>query len=658
MSRSHRKGPLPPRQAPVTNHGRTLSEAGRLIAEGNYLESAKKFAEAAHQYPKSAIPRINEGVSYLRAGLLDKAEVAFQQAALIEPKHPDLLKNLAVMFMYQQRNEEAVAAFQQVLALDYGASPMEIASLWNNLGASLRRLKRLEESVECFRSAIELHPFVDPFKNLSIALEDLWRSSEALATLKQGLALFPQAGDLLLQMGSLYLNMSQAQEAVAILNQVPQHNSANKVATLIYQLVSLQYAGVPNPMTLKQVASTIDQLRSESLPSTPQPYTNKRSADRPLRVGYVSGDFRHHPVAFFITPVIQNHNPSRVQSVCYFNHIHEDHWTNKIKSRCFAWRQVALMSDDKFEAQIRDDQIDILVDLSGYASYNRLTLFTRKPAPVQVTWAGWPGTTGMKAIDWLIADRFHIAANAEEEACYTESIFRMPHGYVPYQVADDTPNFSALPYRRNKYITFGFYDNISKLNRAVIAAWSQILVALPTSRLLLRNKRLADPNIQRYLSTLFQQHGVTTQRVQFLGELEHLAMMASYSEVDVVLDTFPYSGHTTTLEALWMGVPVITLTGSTFAGRHSTSHLTNIGHANLVTRSVEQYVQLAIDLGHNPDQIEALRHFLRADMKKSHLLRHTDFTRTLEEGYQMMWARWLEKSATDPNAPETLQHAS
>ncbi|MBF0159205.1 MAG: hypothetical protein HQL58_06740, partial [Magnetococcales bacterium] len=320
------------------------------------------------------------------------------------------------------------------------------------------------------------------------------------------------------------------------------------------------------------------------------------------------------------------------------------------------WRQVAWLSDDKLEEQIRSDQIDILVDLSGYTAYNRLSVFARKPAPIQVTWAGWVGTTGMRAMDWLIADRFHVVADAGEEDWYTEKIFYMPHSYVAYQLADHTPNFSSLPYRRNGYITFGCYNNVSKLNPATIAAWGRILTALPTSRLLLRSKRLTDPGVHHHFLTLLQQYGVAPQRVQLLGELEHLALMTSYSEIDIALDTWPYSGGVTTLEALWMGVPVITRTGHTFAGRHTTSYLNMIGHGHLVTDSMEHYIQRAVDLGSHPDQIETLRHCLRADIKKSPLLRHADFARALEEGYRMMWREFCATGG--PNGTERPQPVS
>ncbi|MBF0159204.1 MAG: tetratricopeptide repeat protein, partial [Magnetococcales bacterium] len=348
MSRSHRKGPLPPRHPPVSHYGRLLAEAGRLVADGNYLESARKFAEAARQSPKSVVHRINEGVSYLRAGALDKAEAAFRMALQIEPDHPDLLKNMAMMFMSQHRNEEAIATFQQVLSLDYSANPAEAAALWNNMGVTLRRISRFEAAVDCFRSAIELHSFVDPFKNLAMTLEDLLRSNEARAILNQGLTLFPQSIDLLLQLGSLHLHSGQAEEALALFNQAQQQSPANRAAVLTHQLVALQYADKADAPTIKQVAVAIDQMTGSSWSPTPS-HDHDRSPDRPLRIGYLSGDFRHHPVAFLVTPAIQHHDPEQIAAVCYFNHIHEDHWTEQIRASSTLWRQVAWLSDDKLE---------------------------------------------------------------------------------------------------------------------------------------------------------------------------------------------------------------------------------------------------------------------------------------------------------------------
>jgi protein O-GlcNAc transferase len=296
------------------------------------------------------------------------------------------------------------------------------------------------------------------------------------------------------------------------------------------------------------------------------------------------------------------------------------------------------MSETDLVERIREDKIDILIDLSGHTAANRLVAFAHKPAPVQATWAGYVGTTGLKAMDWLIADRFQVPP--ELERYHSEQVYRMPNGYISYEPFVMAPSVGPLSATANGYVTFCSYPNPAKINHATIAAWSRILTAVPSAHLRLRYKWLDTPLNLRRIQDGFAAHGIDAGRIAIDGGGDVRAMMASYNEVDIGLDTFPYSGGLTTCEALWMGVPVVTWPGDRFEGRHSFSHLSNAGLTETIARDLDGYIEVAVALANDLPRLADLRLNLRTRMAASPLCDPDRFVRDLETAFRTMWQAW------------------
>lgn len=340
--------------------------------------------------------------------------------------------------------------------------------------------------------------------------------------------------------------------------------------------------------------------------------------------------------------MLSAHDKSQVNVLCYSGVTKADRVTERMQAHADEWRNIAGLSDEHIAGIVREDAVDILVDLSGHTAGNRLLVFARKPAPVQATWIGYSDTTGLDAMDYLIADRF--IAPPETAPFFAEQLAWLPSCYLCYRPPDYAPPVSRCPARSRGHITFGCFNNLAKVNAEVIATWAQILHAVPDARLVLKSRALSDRHTQDMYRQLFLKQGIMPERVDLLGlEPPHADVLALYHEIDIALDTFPYSGCTTTCEALWMGVPVVTLEGSTFISRMGVSLLSNVGVQELIAESPRRYVELAVQLSQDLDRVESLRGGLRARLAASPLCDEATFTRTLEQCYRRMWRTWCEQ---------------
>jgi predicted O-linked N-acetylglucosamine transferase (SPINDLY family) len=379
-------------------------------------------------------------------------------------------------------------------------------------------------------------------------------------------------------------------------------------------------------------------VHAEALAREQRGYANERSPNRRLRIGYVSSDLRQHPVGFFFAPVFTHHDKEAFELLCYAGVRRPDALTAQFRAHADRWHEVTALTDQALAERIRTDRIDILVDLSGHTRGHRLLTFARKPAPVQVTAGGHYDTTGMTAIDYLISDRFHTPPGAERY--FSEALIRLPHDYICYGPPDYAPAVAPSPLAHQGHVTFGCFNNLAKVTPEVIALWAKILQALPGAHLRLQTRELGDAATCARYRALFKEAGVAASRLALYGHAPHRQLLATYGTIDIALDPFPYSGGLTTCEALWMGVPVITLTGHSFAGRHSTSHLANVGLSELVTTTPEQYVAVALALAQDPERLTTLRRDLRTRMAASSLCDARGYTQALEAAYRGMWQRW------------------
>ncbi|HEX4095113.1 MAG TPA: hypothetical protein VHX64_00220, partial [Caulobacteraceae bacterium] len=375
-------------------------------------------------------------------------------------------------------------------------------------------------------------------------------------------------------------------------------------------------------------------LRQEARAGVRQPHANRADPDRPLRIGYVSGDFCVHPVGYFLAQVLEAHDRSTVQAICYANGTRIDDMTRRLQAAASGWREIAGLDDAQAEALIRADGIDILVDLSGHTARNRLALAGRRPAPVQASWLGYVASTGLPAIDYLITDLDTVPMGSE--ALFTETLVRLPHGRFCYAPpAAPTPTASAA-----RPITFGSFNDLLKINDQVISTWAKVLQAAPGSQLRLKWSALDDAGVRERVLRAFAGHGIEAERIELSGHSPHAAMLAEYGEIDVALDPFPFCGGLTTCEAMWMGVPVVTWPGDRPASRQSLAMLKVLGLSELAASSEDDYVSIAAGLARDPARLQALKGGLRERMSASPLCRGELFTPTLEAAFRGMWRRW------------------
>jgi len=364
-------------------------------------------------------------------------------------------------------------------------------------------------------------------------------------------------------------------------------------------------------------------------PIVPQQH-QRRTPHKPLRVGFVSPDLRNHAVAIFIAPLFEHHDKTNFHFTAYSEAAAEDEVSAKLKSWVQLWRPIRGHRDDLVAQQIAADQIDILIDLAGHTSNNRAPLFTQKPAPIQISYLGYPCTTGLPTIDYRITD-----AQADPpgltEPHYTEKLLRLPRCAWCFRPIDDSPDVNDLPALTAGHITFGSFNNFAKANDAVLAAWAAVLNRVPNSRLILKSNGLAEPTVQSHIHQIFGRHNISPDRLTMLDKNPDIAQhLARYHDIDIALDTFPYNGTTTTCEALWMGIPVICIAGNKHMSRVGVSLLHAIGLDDLIARDTTHFTEIAADLANDLPRLADLRRTLRARMLQSALRDETAFTRDFE----------------------------
>lgn len=571
--------------------------AGR---QGDHVEAARHLEVACSLEPDNAALHYNLGIALRESGRLEEAAAEFARAADLRPDHSEAHECRAHALMQLGRLPEATAAFR--LALRYRPDNAEWHS---NLGSVLQAQGYLEDAVASYREALRLKPaLATAYDSLGSALTSQGKFDEALACYRESLRRFPR-----------------------------NHRARSNL------LLTLNYLPDADPVDVRREHE--DWSAAHAVSAIAPRHDNSPDPERRLRVGYVSPDFRAHSVAFFIEPLLAGHDRQAVEVVCYSDVPRHDAVTTRLRARADLWRDIHDLKDDAVADRVRADGIDILVDLAGHTAHNRLLVFARRPAPVQVTYLGYPNTTGLTAIDYRLTDG--IVDPDGEESFYTERLLRLPGCFLCYQPLDDAPPVSALPALGPRHITFGSFNNLAKIGPDVVALWARLTAAVPGARLLVKNPSLTDGATRERYYAAFAAAGLEKDRVELVGhtptQAEHLAL---YARVDIALDTFPYNGTTTTCEALWMGVPVVTLAGARHAGRVGTSLLTAVGHPEWIAATAEGYLATAARLAADLDRLQTVRAGLRADVAASTLCDAAGFARRIESAYRDIWRRWCE----------------
>lgn len=510
------------------------------------------------------------------------------------------------------------------------------APAWHLLGVIAYQVGEYQAAVEQIGRAAELSPgTLGVHNNLGMALHGLRQLDEALASFRQAEALNSNAVEVQNNLGNVLKDLGRAGEAIECYRRSLEIEPGN-ARTHSNLLTTLLLCPGYSATAIREEHQRWAEVHARPLASFFQPPANEQSPTRRLRIGYLSPDFRVHCQAFFMVPLLAAHDRQQFEICCYSDVTKPDVITSRLRASADLWRDTAAWNDQQVAEAIRTDQIDILVDLTMHMEQSRPLVFARKPAPVQVCWLAYPGTTGMSAIDYRLTDPF-LDPPGEHDTDYVERSIRLPDTFWCYDPLTSQPEVNPLPALANGHITFGSFNNFAKMNEGVLKLWASVLNTVEHSRLML----LAEVDSQRaWVLEVLQGEGIGAERVSFVGRQPLAKYMELYRQVDIGLDTLPYCGHTTTLDALWMGVPVVTLVGETVVGRAGLSQLTNLGLTELIAYDGPQYVRIVADLAQDLPRLSSLRQSLRQRMQRSPLMDAPRFARGIEAAYRRMWELW------------------
>ena len=574
---------------------------GQLLLQSEKLEEAERvFRAAVRTAPKKPATHSGLASTLTKMERLEEAEGCLAQAVTMCPDDVEILQQLACILAERKRIPKAIAAFEKVLQLN----PDRPETL-NDLGVLYERSMRYDDARACFEKSIELNPHYPP------AINNLAKTAKGQGRIEEAIGWYRKAIEV------------QPDYALA-------HSNL---------LIALHYQEDLVPEQLFQEHKAWAAAHASGL-SSPRSHANDVDENRPLRIGYLSPDLRTHSVSFFLESILDAHDRSQYPSFAYAEVARPDETTARLKPKFEAYRSTVGLSDEAVAEMIRLDGIDILIDLAGHSADNRLLTMARKPAPVQVTYLGYPDTTGLGAVDYRLTDA--LADPEGSDKYCTERLIRLPQSFLCFRPPDNAPPPSS--HRSDRPVTFGSFNSFFKVNQRQINTWAELLKRVPEARLLLKAISFRDPQMRETCCRAFAECGVERDRLQCVSwEPDQQGHLKLYNEIDIALDTFPYHGTTTTCEALWMGVPVVTRQGAVHASRVGSSLLHQVGLDELVAHSEEEYIECAAGLARDPERLALLRAELRERMAASPLCDARTFTHHFEQALRYMWRRWCRE---------------
>jgi predicted O-linked N-acetylglucosamine transferase (SPINDLY family) len=628
------------------------NQASLLAARRRHAEAVEAYRELLEEIPESVETWNNLGNSLQELGRYEEAYHAFQQALERNPSYWIVHNNIGNALRRQGRYAEALAQYEKVL----GYEPNFVDAI-NNFAVALQDLGRGAEAVPHFERAVALRPgYVDPLINLSNYWRDRGRPQMAIGYLRRASAIRPDNPYLWNNLGCSLSDQGLVEEGISCwwraLELMPENWQAHSNL-----LLNMHYTGEYSPDAIAAAHRLFAEQHETPLAGARQPHANIPDPDRPLRIGYASADFRRHSVAFFLEPVIEYHHREQFIPFCYSDVARPDPVTARFQAIVGEnWRDVRGFNHDDFADLVRRDGIDILIDLAGHTANSRLLSFALKPAPVQMSWLGYPNTTGLGSIDYRITDAL-ADPPGQTEAWHSEKLIRLEGGFLCFRPPSDAPlpaargaapgettnetMVAAPPFERTGKFTFGSFNNMAKMSGPLVELWAEILRSVPESRLALKNRALSEPEARTWVVAQFSRRGIGEGRILMSGLVENLAdHLRSYQMIDLALDTFPYHGTTTTCEAMWMGVPVLSLCGASHVSRVGASLLGQVGLDEFRVTRPEDYVRRAIELARDPGPLATLRIALRERMLQSSLTDERGFTSRLERCYRNVWRSW------------------
>jgi protein O-GlcNAc transferase len=645
--------------------------SGAIALQAGRLQAAfERLTQAVALEPTNAAFQANLGEVLRRLGQFPQAMDAFMRAMALAPTLVEPTFNLGLLFFNNGELGAALACFERAAELSPGAAPIQerleatrkalrargeaggtagaggtlrAQSGWPlvEVATTLSRQGRNEDALVLFQRAAELQPNIaELHNNVGVTLLELFRMEESAASFRRAIELNPELAEPYNNLGNVLLKCGRHEEGLAKYRKsVSLQKHSGTHSNLIF---TLPFCRDYDPATILETARGFDRVYGQPLARRIAPHANTPDPERPLRLGLVSPDFREHCQSFFMAPLLQHLDRQAFEIYCYSNVFNPDRVTDAIRAVASGWRSIVELDDPAVAQCIRNDRVDILVDLTMHMERNRLVVFAHKPAPIQICWLAYPGTTGLSAMDYRITDVF-LDPPGGDDSVYSERSIRLPDTFWCYHPRTNVPAVGPLPARRTGQVTFGCLNNFVKVNEEVIDLWVRVMRELPDSRMVL----LAPHGDARTkLGDAMEQRGIERSRVEFVTTQPRIDYLATYQRIDIALDTLPYNGHTTSLDAWWMGVPVVTLVGNTVVGRAGLCQAMNLGLGELVAGTPEQYVEIAVGLARDLDRLSALRAGLRARIEASPLMDGARFARNFEAALRGVWRVWCaERSA-------------
>lgn len=631
----HRVLEIQPESAEAHNNlGNALKDLGQLD------EALVCYHRALEVRPDFAVAYYNAGVCLQKSGMLDQALVSYRQALAFRPEYVEAHVNLGAVLREVGQLDHAATSCRRALEINPGNAEAHLV-----LGNVLQDLGQVGEAIANYYRALVIRPdYVDAHNNLGAALTVLGQLDEAVESYRRALERQPDNADAHMNLGSALTDLGLFDVALAsarrALEICPNHALAFSNLLFIHNYLGDQ----PGALMLAEARRYGELVTRLARPYTDWP--NSANPDRCLRIGLVSGDLREHPVGYFVEGILAALSSSavgRLALFAYSNHAVDDATSRRMQSCCRGWHFAVGVSDAALAKRIRDDGIDILIDLSGHTAFNRLPVFAWKPAPVQASWIGYFATTGVAEVDYFIADPWTLLPS--EEANFTEQVWRLPETRLCFTPPDADVDISPLPAYKKGYLTFGCFNNLSKMNDSVVALWARVLVSLPHSRLLLKSRQIRELSVRENIAERFAAHGISADRLILEGYVPRSKYLAAYQQVDIALDPFPYPGGTTTVEALWMGVPVLTLMGERFLSRQGVGLLMNAGLSDWIASDADDYVARAVAHASDLQGLAVLRGGLRQQVLASPVFDAAGFAKHFEVALRGMWAKWCDQNA-------------
>ncbi len=615
----------------------TINQLVQLFQQGRLNELELLAKQVSKAFPKHGLAWMLLGHVFKNSGRLSEALIAQQKAIIALPGKAELYNNLGSIYLKLGQTKQAEEAYKIALTLQ----PSHIDAHFN-LGLLYKNSTRLNEAEIEFRAVIQYSPDdAQAYFNLGVVLSTAGKLLDATNMLQRALALQPVNPDAYDTLGHAYLLMGRQQEAeTCCMKAIEQsNNSIAYIGNLIYILNYIPHREAAQFDWAKQFGDLLTAaVKNVSLHGWQYDESPAK-----LRVGFVSGDFKNHPVGYFLLSLLKQAGNGMAEYYGYSTLGYEDETNQNIKACLKAYKIIEKMPDADVANLIRDDGIHVLVDLAGHTGYNRLEIFAYKPAPIQITWLGYFSTTGLSQIDYILTDP--VSTQDRDQGSFTEKIWYLPHTRVCYTPPALEIGVSATPALKNHFITFGSFQNLGKVNDEVLQAWNHLLQAKEDASLRWQCDQFADPSLLEVTRQRLIGFGLPQDRIRLLGPVDRAAYYAAHAEVDLILDTFPFPGGTTTCDAFWMGVPTLTLAGDSLLSRQGASLLSVVGLSEWVAQDVETYIRKALDFSANIDQLNTLRQTLRPQLLASNLCNTGGFKNDFEQALWNMWHQFRNQAS-------------